>query len=1012
MNNSHNTIPSCGQEAPTHPPRLQMLGLTVLAVLLYLVLVDAAVESFVSHSPLRWIICGAVAGYVALSVLLWRKLGWTTKASVSFFVLFSLLAFAAWRPAGSDSPLTLLRQPTSTLLSAATILGILLAGWVLGRFKFLPWPARVALLLLAAYGVAGFVVGIMAHTPYAALLHGGSLWEKLPFWLQGAFLGGLVVLPAALVLQLVAGVSQIRAGELRDWGRQVLVLGLCAIITASGIPSAAGPSASTAAAQGSMPFPPPDLFATNPSATLTPEQAKQAYQQRVSAVRDSLNQMQATLDSFPKKLYDLDALGQSLTTPQAAFEYVRDQVAMEPYPGVLKGATGAFLTHGANDLDRCLLLAAVLTNQNIRVKIAHGKLAPERAKSLWQQIAGGPDAVDLMQKSLAGFLPNTPSAQSAQAQQVKDALQKAADSARKQYTDETSSSIALLQSSLKAAGVTLGQDQTAAQIGILQDHYWVQATIDNNTVDLDPSFSNSTMGQKFTEASESVDPGALPDDLNQTMALRLVADYLQDGKTNSTELLNQKLKTVDLWGKNIRVAVVPASDAPDANDFQPVLLVGENRTDGQAFQLRSTESGQNDSGGVDTGAKDAADGLLGGLGGEEEQAPAPKPKPTPTGAVLGRLYFEMIARGPHLPDDHSQRVIVDRLESAQDKLRLQTAFADDAVVRPLLTQIWDGTIGVGACHPLFFLQTFLQYFQPLEGTWEKALEAENMGERFDTGNLPGPMLGPNLVTYLIASDLAPRVSPQQQAPRVRRYYVRARLAFVRHGFVVSDWSIPGGPPVYREGIDLMNLPFGFLGPRADAPAAALRSGVSDTVLEHAWSPTKDVSNTVPLVQAALQQKVPLMTIKPAQKGGLDSVSVPASIRAILNAELLSGHILVLPSRVVQLDGRGTFGWWSVDPSSGYAIGKMEFGGAQGWTEYKLVLKKAAVGATVSGGIGLGRCFTSGSPTSKCLQGQMCASEGGLGAGITIGFGGYGAFNVVGALVAGLLLAVGCQLFFG
>ena len=149
-------------------------------------LVDAAVESFVSRSPLRWTICGAVAAYVALSVLLWRKLDWTTKASVSFFVLFSLMAFAAWRPEGSDSPLTLLRQPTSTLLSAATILGILLSGWILARVKFLPWPARVGFALLAAYGVAGFVVGILARTPYAALLHGGGLWAKLPGWLLPA----------------------------------------------------------------------------------------------------------------------------------------------------------------------------------------------------------------------------------------------------------------------------------------------------------------------------------------------------------------------------------------------------------------------------------------------------------------------------------------------------------------------------------------------------------------------------------------------------------------------------------------------------------------------------------------------------------------------------------------------------------------------------------------------------------------------------------------------------------
>jgi hypothetical protein len=140
MNDSNHAISSSGQEAPAHRSRALALGLSVLAILLYLLLVDAAVESFINGSPLRWIICGAVAAYVALSVL-WRRLSWTSKAAVSFFVLLSLMTFAAWRPEGSSSPLTFLRQPTSTLLSAGTILGILLASWILARLRFLPWPA-------------------------------------------------------------------------------------------------------------------------------------------------------------------------------------------------------------------------------------------------------------------------------------------------------------------------------------------------------------------------------------------------------------------------------------------------------------------------------------------------------------------------------------------------------------------------------------------------------------------------------------------------------------------------------------------------------------------------------------------------------------------------------------------------------------------------------------------------------------------------------------------------------
>jgi hypothetical protein len=941
MNNSHNTISSSGQEMPGHPYRALTLGLAALAVLLYLVLVDAAVESFVSHSPLRWIICGTVAAYLALSVLLWRKLGWTTKAWVSFFVLFSLMAFAAWRPEGSDSPLTLLRQPTSTLLSAATILGILLAGWILVRLKFLPWPARVAILLLAAYGVAAFVLGIMARTPYAALFHGGSLWEKAPFWLQGAFLGGVVVLPAALLVQLVASVSQIRAGHLRDWGQQVLALGMCATIAASGITGLGGRSVST-------PQPAPtgvSLGIAASIARLSPEERHQACNSEVAELQNHLTRLRSYLDGFPKSLTDIDALAASLTTPQAAFEFVRDRVAFEPYPGVMKEARATLLTRGGNSLDRSLLLAAILKRNGVAAKIAHGHLAPDQAEKLLQQIAVQPTSVEQILRSL----PPNPSPAN-----VTDDQKKAAErlAARRKKAGEglnaaLEKTLPLLQSALQKAGAPNGAAFGSRQLETLQDHYWVQATVENQPTDLDPSVKDASVNTKLTAAIEIFDPDDLADTLYQHVRFRLVGEFLENGQLQSTELLAKETKATDLFGKNIRLAVAPSSSQKNEAQFQALLMVGDEQTSGQEFRL----SGQVSAGGgqasdqgseAETGTGKAAGGLLGGLGGDENVAPPPQPEAAPKttagGPVLARLYWEVTSAGPHLAEAHYRRVIFDRLTPTGSKAQIQPTLTDDAVGR-LLVQIWDGAISVGSSTPVYGLGAQLEALQARESAEERARARAYFGESFQADDLPGPALPPELVGYFFSSDMARFLLGRRHAPKAKSYYQRPRLALSRHGYVVGDWSRPEGATRFADGIDLLNSPFQFIGDSKDAQRLAMESGIVDTALERLAVHPDRSFNTLPLFAAASAQGVSVLTLTSEQAAALADLALPPAIKNVLAGELAQGQTLILPAHLVKLSDVQTFGWWSLDPDTGLALGKMEMGGAQAMLE-QLQLRKA------------------------------------------------------------------------
>lgn len=82
----------------------------------------------------------------------------------------------------------------------------------------------------------------------------------------------------------------------------------------------------------------------------------------------------------------------------------------------------------------------------------------------------------------------------------------------------------LLDASLKSTGhrSTAGAEQQALEA--LGDHYWVQAVVDNATVDLDPSQAEAQPGQHLADASDSLDPDNLPDEVFQYISLRVVAD--------------------------------------------------------------------------------------------------------------------------------------------------------------------------------------------------------------------------------------------------------------------------------------------------------------------------------------------------------------------------------------------------------------------------------------------------------------------------------------------------------
>ena len=214
--------------------RLRNLGGAALTLLLDLLLIDAAVETWRIGSPLRWWVVAPVALYVATTAWLVLKRvpfgrgpGWFTLPATPLIVLLGVVAVCAGQPEGMIHGVRLLRQPTSVVLSGATLLVLLLAAFCLLRPRGARWWARLLVGGLAAYAAVALGVAIAIRTPYTHLLqHGQGFWPRLPYWLQGPFVGAFVLIPMAIVWEI--GLALVR---LVVRGRLALILllaiGLC-----------------------------------------------------------------------------------------------------------------------------------------------------------------------------------------------------------------------------------------------------------------------------------------------------------------------------------------------------------------------------------------------------------------------------------------------------------------------------------------------------------------------------------------------------------------------------------------------------------------------------------------------------------------------------------------------------------------------------------------------------------------------------------------------------------------
>ncbi len=914
-------------------------------VVVLVALLDAAVETFISGSSIRWWITPPPVVFVAVVVGLWRpggplarRFGWTGAAVTSLVGLLAIVAASAWLPGGLSAGVRLAGQSSSVVLSAVTACAILLSGVASLRARWLPLWARLAVATVAAYGTAAFVFGLIRATPFAALFHGAGFWTWLPAWLQGPPVGAFVVLPVGVLLVAIGWLKSRRqagAQPVRLWPTTVAIAGLAASLAA--ILAAGGGTAtsvtSTGAAVGGADFPWRSTAVT-PAAT---EEERKAAIDRGASRFEQLRAVASELRQRPIGLDEaLDKVGRD---PATLSRWIQQRIAFEPYEGFMKGPQGTLVSGRANAADKALLLAELLKRAGTTAQLVRGTLPVER-----QPRAGLPEEsskpptdaqVNEFGKRLgmdgAALRTALTSAQARHEKLVENLWTRA------------DRDIGAVGGALAAARVNV---PAAAAWQAPAEHWWVRT----DKGDLDP-----TLGEPGGTETAACAIDDVPADRFHAVAIRM---RVAKGGSETT-FLDRSFRSVDLFGQAVAVANAPVGFAktlesggkltPEAvfaaagavTEFQPQLFVGGKTLKGDAFDLNGNKVAPK--GGKADKAKDLGGGmggLFGGLSGAEPE----EEKPAAAGAVtLTAAYLEVELTAP----GGARPVRIRRDLLAAGSVGRQRVL-DLLAVREILVMPDEITAD-------FLNDAALEYAD----AWRKWLGEHKLADynplKVDEYKSQ-PYFDPTLYGFgMLRRNQLRRLSETRLGGAQWVHPRPMVVSYVRR-------LVDAKRPTMSAGIDILENTLLPLAPGAGdwRGQLAFAAGILDTALEHevVAGPGMHSNTSVYLEQALLKGQQPV-----AVQGALPrDARVSAVARTEIQKQLRGAAVVLVP--------QDTSSWYRVDLATGASLGYVEGGGGQELAEYaELIALDIEMYATFKFWADLFKCIAVG------VEGPLAGMEG-------------------------------------
>ena len=216
--------------------------------------------------------------------------------------------------------------------------------------------------------------------------------------------------------------------------------------------------------------------------------------------------------------------------PQAAFFFVRDKIAFEPYEGAQRGLTGTLMARSGNSIDQAMLLRSLLDEYKIKSRLAHGKLSADDKTRLLRNFSGTGELVGNAPETMNVYDP--------------------------------------------------AKDRVARRA--VEDHYWVEAYIEGQWVHLDPSFSRAVFGVPV--ATKSTNHDDLPPEAAVNISVKV---YALESNGGGGEVLNIKRPMDAMIHRNMVLRFKPYDRA--GTQRVPNLKLGKDTIEGNRMRWSGLE---------------------------------------------------------------------------------------------------------------------------------------------------------------------------------------------------------------------------------------------------------------------------------------------------------------------------------------------------------------------------------------------------------------------------------------
>jgi hypothetical protein len=607
--------------------------------------------------------------------------------------------------------------------------------------------------------------------------------------------------------------------------------------------------------------------------------------------------------------------------PQKIFRYVADEIAYEPYAGILRGAAGTLASRAGNSVDKALLLGTLLGDSQVSYRFARGALDAATAAKIVdslptdaataKQLAQAPlkDGADAISTS-ASASPSPASAGPLAALYVQRAKVIQADAAKRLDAAKSrlGDTVTMLSNALTSAGVTLPSgNEVALPASETSDHTWVEMANGANWVDLDPTLAATDAGATLTKPSQTLTQ--LPDDLRYKVEFDVLVEQDSAGQLVTGNALSYSGFADQLAGTPISFGHVTPSGLKTLGiaissflgggwlDYRPTLEVGGQSliaTSSVAFPL----------------------GPGSDLFGSE---PSPGASPGPVDGEATAEWLQVQVTPPGGQPEVASRTVFDRLPA---ELRATGQLTPSAIAPVDLVDVR----GTGSTD-----------FPPLVGrrTFVIATGPTSIAPVVAANDDP---LGMSALAYDNARDSMDAAMALDAGART----------FMDGPNIVSvsvDVGGNGEVSTDRIGLDIWFRDHGLLplsGATASDAQSQLVAGVTDQIAERfaveglsavPGAPTR-TTGVGEVFDAAASQGIATLVIHGSAP---DSMPYSPAASALIKAAVAAGNVVVVPQKPVMLDGAQRVGWWSINPTTGETTDTMDNGAGQDVTEEAVLI---------------------------------------------------------------------------